>query len=152
MQVREQKPSHTGLEHKAVSVFVFLFLVSPLFSCNLRTLPASQLFFFAHSISFQAHWLFQPTSPSLIGLLVMCLRQMEVDGPQEGCACACVTGIDFECVDEYVCGTKYVCKHQNVCVRVYLISVDLVVSMHATTVCGLKCVSFNWWVCKACVL
>lgn len=87
-------------------------------------------FFFALYFSFQAHWLFESTSPSLV--LVICLRQMAVDGPEEGCECACVTGIDFVCVYEYVCGSKYVCKHPDVCVR----GSQHIVGRHVTTELG----------------
>ena len=68
-----------GLQNQAA----FVFLVRPFFCCNLSTLSYLSLsfFFFTHSTSIKCHWHFQPTSLSLIGVLVMCLRQMEVDVP-----------------------------------------------------------------------
>lgn len=65
-------------------------LVCVSFICWSRAvLPAALFLFpllFTHSFSFKAHRLFQPTFPSLTGLLVMCLRQVGADRPAEGCA------------------------------------------------------------------
>lgn len=49
----------------------------------------------------------------------MCLRQMEVDGSEDGCVCASVWQvlIFYACMI-IVCGFKYVCEHPNVCGRV----------------------------------
>lgn len=139
----------TRVWNTKLSLFVFLFLVSPLFCCNLRTLPGS-FFFFAHSISFQAHWLYQPTSPSLIGLLVMCLRQMEVDGPVEGCVCACVTGINFVCVYEYVYGSQYVCLRKcisTVCIWLWTCTLQQCVGSLVSCLIGRFVKHVLEWLC-----
>jgi len=66
-----------------------------MFSSLLHAAVIYTLFLPLSFFSFEAHWLFEPTSPSLIGPLVMGMRYMDVGGAEEGCACAGVTGIDF---------------------------------------------------------